>query len=186
MRREDIIVYSQKPFLAKVNFSLRPEEMEKWTDMVSENASYKQEQTSIRMDRAYCKIYQPAHWGGTDLNPFCGRVSQLINLMLERLDMKGNKNFYAMPDAWGLVYEPEESCGPHGHGYDNDFAGVYYLKTTPGCGEIFFPELESEIEPKSGDLVLFGSPVMHGVNPSKTPDATRICVAFNVRHNESV
>lgn len=178
---------SEDPFVSKLS-GVFFDTNQKWIDLILEQASYDQNKASIRRDRAYCKLFQPT-FRFKDRNdpmhsvlfPLLGLINRNVRFMLTELGMPSTTDIGVDRDAWGLVYEDGESCGPHGHGRENLYAGVYYLETTEGSGEIYFPEAGLEVEPKSGDLLLFGSPVIHGVMANTIPDSTRICVAFNVR-----
>ena len=148
--------------------------------MIKENASYEKSRTSIRRDRAYCKIYHPSILKSNAIEPLVDKLSEDVRSICDNLNVTGEQSLVVNKDAWGLVYEDEESCGPHGHGRETPYSGVYYLECTEGCGSIYFPQAGIEIEPKKGDLVLFGSLVVHGVMANTIPNSTRICLAFNV------
>tara|TARA_B110000305_G_scaffold240738_1_gene312295 strand:+ start:4981 stop:5532 length:552 start_codon:yes stop_codon:yes gene_type:complete len=174
------IILSHEPFVSMCSGVLY-DDHQHWLDLIRAGASYDQSKTSIRRDRAYCKLYQPSFWGGEDLNPLLGKVSRTLNEFTQTIGVRNNRTLAAMHDAWGLVYEDGESCGPHGHGRENEYAGTYYLEADEGCGTIYFPDADVEVEPRPGDFILFGSPVVHGVMSNTKPGAKRVCLAFNVK-----
>ena len=164
--------------------SINMPQADKWEKSIREGASYSQDRTSIRLERAYCRVYQPTHWGSKEFDPLKRHLAMMVAKVITSIDRVDDRVFYIEDGAWGLIYADGESCGPHGHGKVPEYAGVYYLKTTPGCGSIYFPEAGIEVEPKSGDMVLFGSRVQHVVLPNVVPNSERVCVAFNVRKEQ--
>jgi len=156
-------------------------ESDKWESLIREHASYDQKKTSIRLERAYCRVYQPSHYGDKTFDPLRKILSDVVTTAIESIGRLEDRKLYLEEGAWGLIYADGESCGPHGHGKHNQYAGVYYIKTDPGCGSIYFPTIGMEIEPSSKDLVLFSSRLQHGVMPNLVKDAERVCIAFNVR-----
>lgn len=181
----DLKIISNDPFLATCNKELKDHLA--WEEMIREHASYDQKKTSIRLERAYCRVYQPSHMGKDDFIPLQEYLLKIVEEMIDRLGLRDGREFYLEEGTWGLIYADGESCGPHGHGRTNEYAGVYYLNAEPGCGTIFFPDMKKEIEPKTGDLILFGSRVQHGVMPNTIKGSERVCVAFNVKKkNEPV
>jgi len=158
------------------------ESSEHWQNLIEEKASYDQEKTSIRLERAYCKVYQPesSYWNSKDFDVLVNELENKVNVLTSFLNIKKEKVHKLEKGTWGLVYEDQETCGPHGHGKTNHYAGTFYFKSDPGCGSIFFPEIGMEVFPESGDLLLFNSRLHHGVMPNTLPNAKRVCVAFNV------
>lgn len=173
------ILSEDDPFICKTSVKLP--ESDKWESLIREGASYSQDRTSIRLERAYCRVYQPTHWGSKEFEPLRKYFGIIVSETIEALGKTDGREFYIEDGCWGLIYADGESCGPHGHGKKNEYAGVYYLNTTPGCGSIYFPQASIEVEPKPQELVLFGSRVVHGVMPNVVPNTERVCIAFNVR-----
>lgn len=155
---------------------------EHWAKMIDEKASYDQKKTSIRLERAYCRVYQPEfeYWNSKDFDPLVSALEEKLNLMTKTLGLKKEPRHFIESGMWGLVYSEQETCGPHGHGKSNHYAGTYYFVADPGCGTIFFPEIGMEVQPEPGDILLFNSRLNHGVMPNRIPAAKRICVAFNL------
>ena len=153
-----------------------------WSNLIDDKASYNQNKTGIRLERAYCRVYQPnwPYWNNKDFESLEQHMVTKVNTLTEMLGKKKEKRHRLEEGMWGLVYADQETCGPHGHGKSNHYAGTYYFTADPGCGSIFFPTIGIEVEPESGDLILFNSRLMHGVMPNKFPDAKRICVDFNI------
>lgn len=166
--------------LAKIRFNLKDPVL--WENMISEHASYDQDKTAIRLERAYCRVYQPSHMKSRAFHPLASELHLGVSRFLNQSGLHDADTEWIMDTSlWGLVYAEGESCGPHGHGPKWNYSGVYYLKADKGSGSIYFPEIQYEIEPMSGDCVLFNSTFSHGVLPNVIKGAERVCVAFNVR-----
>ena len=62
------------------------------------------------------------------------------------------------------------------------WSGVFYLAIpTDYAGTLFFPELEYNIEPVTGQLVIFSGDTLHGVKTIQS-NGERLAVSFNY-HN---
>lgn len=170
----------QDEMLANFRFDLK--DRGSWEDMISERASYDQSKTSIRLERAYCRVYQPSHLRSGAFEPLAEELKRGVVRFLNTSGLHERNQQWTMdPALWGLVYSEGEACGPHGHGPKWDYSGVYYLKADRGSGSIYFPQIQYEVEPLTGDCVLFNSTFTHGVLPNVIEGAERVCVAFNVR-----
>lgn len=109
--------------------------------------------------------------------------------------------FY-ITNSWVNRHKRGNSAGAHVH-HNSLISGVLYLKVTENSGDIVFhrdalslipfpPALDLEIDrfniynceswghrPKTNDICLFPSVVMHSVDPNES-DEERWCLAFNV------
>jgi uncharacterized protein (TIGR02466 family) len=109
--------------------------------------------------------------------------------------------FY-ITDSWINIHRRGHSAGAHMH-HNSLLSGVLYLKTTEKSGDIVFhrdalsllpfpPALDLDVSsyniynckswghrPKTNDVCLFPSVVMHSVDPNES-DEERWCLAFNV------
>ena len=109
--------------------------------------------------------------------------------------------FY-ITDSWINVHRRGQSAGAHVH-HNSLISGVLYLQTSEKSGDIVFhrdglslvpfpPALDLDVttyniynckswghRPKTNDVCLFPSVLMHSVDPNET-DEERWCLAFNV------
>ena len=112
-----------------------------------------------------------------------------------------NIEFY-ITDSWINVHRRGHSAGAHMH-HNSLISGVLYLQTSEKSGDIVFhrdglsllpfpPALDLDVSsyniynckswghrPKTNDICLFPSIVMHSVDPNESDDE-RWCLAFNV------
>lgn len=79
---------------------------------------------------------------------------------------------------WGMVYKKNDYTAIHDH-WPSIWSGSYYLDIpTDYAGTLFFPELEHNIEPKTGQLVIFNGSTLHGVKTIQS-NGERSVVSFN-------
>lgn len=178
MDRGEILVDDGTNFLAVTKCYL--DEPDYWMKLIREGGSYDQKDTAIRLERAYCRVYQPGHTGENHLDPLRHEFDYTLNRFARRLNILGERKLKTDPSMWGLIYTDGESCGPHGHGPVWEYSAVFYLKADVGCGSIFFPTIDMEVEPEDNDLIIFNPRLQHGVMPNIISGAERIAVAMNV------
>ncbi len=109
--------------------------------------------------------------------------------------------FY-VTNSWINIHRRGQAAGGHTH-HNSLLSGVLYLKAPERCGDIVFhrdgnslipfpPALDLDMDsfniynckswghaPKTNDICLFPSTVMHSVDPNQS-DEERWCLAFNV------
>jgi len=84
----------------------------------------------------------------------------------------------AVTNMWGLLYTKNDSVSVHAH-WPAVWSGVFYLNIPKDyAGTLFFPELEHNIEPITGQLVVFSGHTRHGVETIKS-NGERLAVSFN-------
>src|SRR5690606_26920559 len=117
------------------------------------------------------------------------------------LAVKRDIEFY-ITDSWINIHRRGDWAGAHVH-HNSLISGVLYLQVPDNGGDIVFhrdgmsqipfpPALDLDVDsynlynckswghrPKTYDICLFPSMVMHSVDPNQS-DAERICLAFNV------
>ena len=89
---------------------------------------------------------------------------------------------HAYPPFWFNLAEPGESTGLHDHALNSKLCGVFYLAAENDSGNLFFHkegEVDLEIMPKVGKLVLFEPWMRHGVRENRS-NITRLSMAFNL------
>jgi uncharacterized protein (TIGR02466 family) len=117
------------------------------------------------------------------------------------LAVNANIEFY-ITNSWINIHKRGHSAGSHSH-HNSLLSGVLYLKTTETSGDLVFhrdihslvpfpPALDLDMDsfnlynckswghrPKTNDICLFPSVVMHSVDPNES-DEERWSLAFNV------
>ena len=79
---------------------------------------------------------------------------------------------------WGLCYKKNDYTDVHDH-WPSIWSGTFYLDIpTDYAGTLFFPELEYDIEPVTGQLVIFRGATLHGVKTIQS-NSDRIAISFN-------
>jgi len=94
--------------------------------------------------------------------------------------LPGSDNPY--PPFWFNFAEPGESTGLHDHALLSHLCGVVYLAAENESGNLYFHkegEVDLEIMPKAGKLVLFEPWMRHGVRENRSNN-TRLSMAFNL------
>jgi len=138
--------------------------------------------------------------------PEFGHVRELVMKEVETyareiLAVNEKIRFY-ITNSWVNRHRRGQSAGPHVH-HNSLLSGVLYLKVTENSGDIVFhrnalslipfpPALDLDMDrfnlynceswghkPKTNDICLFPSVVMHSVDPNES-DEERWCLAFNV------
>lgn len=119
----------------------------------------------------------------------------------ELLAVNDRIEFY-VTNSWVNIHKRGHSAGPHVHN-NSLISGVLYLKVPENSGDIVFhrnalsllpfpPALDLDVDgfniynckswghrPKTNEICLFPSVVMHSVDPNQS-DEERCCLAFNV------
>ena len=81
-------------------------------------------------------------------------------------------------NMWGLAYKKNDYTDVHDH-WPSVWSGSFYLNVpTDYAGTLFFPELEYNIEPITGQLVIFSGNTRHGVKTIQS-NGERLVVSFN-------
>lgn len=144
-------------------------------DQIDQYATKDQDKTSIRLNRAYCRIYQPYHGGnGVERkHDFESLRKELVPIVQ---DMLGDE-YWISRDIWGLTYAEGESTAPHAH-QGASYSAILYLLADDGCGTLNFDN--EEIEPQEDMLVVFCAHRTHWVLPNIVAGARRVCVAMNI------
>ena len=143
-------------------------------ELIRAKATREQINTSIRLDTAYCKIYQPKKFMSDDFE-------QCRNTFSKKISSTFKDEYKVNDDIWGLDYDNGEGTKFHDHRNDSQYSAIYYLVADEGCGPLVFKNPDMEIEPKPGLFILFDSRVEHGVLPGLNPTARRTCIAMNAK-----
>ena len=86
------------------------------------------------------------------------------------------------PPFWFNQARPGESTGLHDHAKYSVLSGVVYLSCEPGSGNLYFRkegEMDLDIMPEVGKLVLFEPWMLHGVRENRS-EQNRLSMAFNL------
>jgi len=81
-------------------------------------------------------------------------------------------------DMWGMCYKKNDYAKVHDH-WPATWSGTFYLDIpTDYAGTLFFPTLEHNIEPITGQLVIFSGATLHGVKTIQS-NGERLAISFN-------
>lgn len=99
-------------------------------------------------------------------------------ILFEPLDAQVN----SYPPFWFNQANPGDSTGLHDHAHLSALSGVVYLSCEANAGNLYFHkegEVDLEIMPSLGKLVLFEPWMRHGVRENRS-DQIRLSMAFNL------
>ena len=136
-------------------------------------------------------------WHSENQKPKFEELSQIISNCFSKFILNLDDNIN-IGEIWANVNYPNSSNISHNHGARTYMSGVYYVKVSKNCGNLYFlnpnttsvmkryPEIfveeiknyEIEYEPKEGDLYFFRGNLMHGVKENLSGD-DRISISFN-------
>lgn len=168
-----MLTLNKSPLVLQDFFEL--EDKDNLIKIIQEKASRDQSKTSIRLNTAYCNIYQPWKHESDDFLEVNKIFSKKISQMLKA-------RYKVTKETWGLDYKNGEGTNMHAHPGKHELSAVYYLMADEGCGTLVFKTPDIEIEPKPGMFLVFNNYVAHGVLPSINPDARRVCIAMNAKY----
>jgi hypothetical protein len=81
-------------------------------------------------------------------------------------------------NMWGICYKKNDYTKVHDH-WPATWSGTFYLDIpTDYAGTLFFPALEHNIEPVTGQLVIFSGDTLHGVKTIQS-NGERLAISFN-------
>jgi hypothetical protein len=112
-------------------------------------------------------------------------INYLPNILIDyRSAHAGSYPPMEIDNMWGLCYKKNDFTKVHTH-WPATWSGVFYLDIpTDYAGTLFFPELEHNIEPISGQLVIFSGTTKHGVKTFRST-GERLAVSFNYKRSEN-
>lgn len=139
--------------------------------------------------------------GDPDFGPVCNRITAVVRQIAAGLEVA---NAELRLQAWVNISPPGAWNRVHVHPGCH-FSGVYYVRTPPGSGHIYFRDprvaatmlrlpvrrenhftaSEASMPPEEGRLYVFPAWLEHGVQPN-TGDSDRVGVSFNVLVSEPV
>ena len=104
-------------------------------------------------------------------------ITDIINYLPNILEVKFT-SLMKITDMWGMCYKKNDYTKVHHH-WPATWSGVFYLYIpTDYAGTLFFPTLEHNIEPVTGQLVIFSGTTQHGVKTIQS-NGERLAVSFN-------
>ena len=114
-------------------------------------ATRDQSKTSIRLEKAYARIWQPKRNGDDMFEEIRKELTEVISAALKQSDIEIDDYL------WGLTYDNGDGAGFHHH-YGSLYSAIYYLKADEVCGSLVFRKPSVEIEPEDNMLVIFDAP----------------------------
>ena len=112
-------------------------------------------------------------------------IASIINYLptlspYHMIGARGQSEHMTITSMWGMLYKKNDYTKVHRH-WPAIYAGVFYLDIPKDyAGTLFFPDLEHNIEPITGQLVIFSGNTRHGVETIKS-NGERLAVSFNYR-----
>jgi len=168
-----MLILNKDPFIYQDSFELN--DRDNLISIIREKASRDQLRTSIRLDTAYCNIYQPLKYESDDF-------VEVNKIFGEKISQMVNEKCSVTKETWGLDYKNGEGTKSHAHPGQHNLSAIYYLVADEGCGTVVFNTVGIEIEPEPGMFLVFNNLLPHGVLPSINPDAQRVCIAMNAKY----
>ena len=124
--------------------------------------------------------------------PFFNHISPIIS----KYSIESNLSTLPKLEYWVQDYSKNEHHHPHAHG-NSTISGVYYIRANEYAGALRFTnpnplftitnfkngpknEINFEVKPQRGLLVLFPGWLLHEAIPSSNKSCIRTCLAFNI------
>ena len=108
-------------------------------------------------------------------------ITSIINYIpkiTKPLDNTAALQVMEINSMWGMCYKKNDYTRVHDH-WPATWSGTFYLDIpTDYAGTLFFPELEHNIEPVTGQLVIFSGTTKHGVKTIQS-NGERLAISFN-------
>jgi hypothetical protein len=82
-------------------------------------------------------------------------------------------------EMWGIIYKKDEGITPHTH-HPHTYSFSYYVNAPKGSSPLVFPTSGHKIKPKTGQLVICESRLLHEVPKAKVDDRCIIAGCFSV------
>ena len=128
-----------------------------------------------------------------ELSTFFYNIDPIISDYSNQSNINRSNNI----EYWIQDYSKNESHSSHTHG-DTLISGVYYVRANNNAGNLKFTnpnplfnvtnlkespknEINFEIQPKKGLLILFPGWLLHETMASPMDDCVRTCLAFNIK-----
>ena len=133
---------------------------------ILERGDEQDRQTNVQADMTVWKVPE---WHG-----LCKDIveNHLVNLSGE-IDVT-----WVVFAVWGANYRNGDYTRYHAH-RPSTFSFCYYVKADEGASPLVFSELDYELYPEEGQLVVFPSYLKHGV-PSQRGDGKRMVISGNI------
>ena len=159
------------------NITLDPNDIINLKDIISENATDPHKEgiavSGVAPVGAYCSTYSPYLLGDDSFDFLKDMVHQKVSDILHE-----EVNVF---NWWVMKYKGDDHVEEHGHGSRVQWVAVYYIDAPHGSGELYFPDINVSIKPKTGMLVIHPADLVHGVRKNSFPDIERYNMVVNFR-----
>jgi|TARA_R110002074_G_scaffold365798_1_gene539593 hypothetical protein len=126
---------------------------------------------------------QMTDWNMIDKPGFNSLVNIICNSVKEISMTKYNIPFNPIiNDIWGINYKKNDTTLEHDH-WPSTFSCVYYINPPKNCPSLIFSELDFQLKPKHGLLVIFEGWLKHYV-PKVDFEGSRYTVSCNVGYHK--
>lgn len=123
-------------------------------------------------------------------NRYTDRLHQIIKEHLPKQNHKRYKMHLKFIETWGAIYKHQDYCKIHHH-WPYTFSWIYYAQVDEKSSPLVFYNIMKEentsinnirLQPKTGQLILFPSFVLHGIDKTGGigEDQWRIILAGNI------
>jgi hypothetical protein len=139
-------------------------------DQIRSDSSSSIRVSNVNSRTTTSETYQPNLWGDDYYDFLFKKIKSIVD----------PDEIYDMSDAWVMRYLDNHKTDTHNH-KKWDLVSVYYIDAPVGSGALYFPELDVEIKPYDGLLVIHDSGLIHGVKPNTKKDVERFCAVINYK-----
>ena len=141
------------------------------TDKITLDASNSVRVSDVNSDATSSKTYSPGLWKDT-----C--YDDLFNIIDAKVNQDNTLKRYS---SWVMKYTNNQKTNVHAH-KDFDMVAIYYISAPKGSGVLYFSELNFEIKPSTGLLVVHDAKLRHGVRINTIEGIERYCAVLNYRY----
>lgn len=82
---------------------------------------------------------------------------------------------------WVMKYTGSDFTHEHKHAPQAKCVAVYYIDAPEYSGELYFPDINISIKPKTGMLVVHDANLVHGVKPNLSSEIERYNMVINYK-----
>ena len=154
-----------------INLILSDETIKDITDNITMDVSNTVRVSDVNSDATSSETYSPGLWKDT-----C--YDDLFNIIDAKVNQDNTLKRYS---SWVMKYTNNQKTKVHAH-KEFDMVAIYYISAPKGSGVLYFSELNIEIKPSTGLLVVHDAKLRHGVRTNTIEGIERFCAVLNYRY----